>query len=1394
MPGRYFNWKLAIVLVISLIVLAVSAFGLRQWRRTNRAEQGLILGNKAYDEHRWEDAAEHLGSYIALERNDVPTLLKYADAQLKVKPSKPNRIQQAISAYRTVLRLDRGNSEAAMQLMEIYLGLGGPGDGEAELIARRQLEVKDDPELRRKLALALAGQRKFKEAADELKNIIKQHPEQILAYETLGRLIEERPEDFKDMPSQWFNQAVEKNPSSALAYIIRAGFYRRSENLSAALNDLAQAEKKDLSDPTVRLRLAQELINSNALDEAEVHLAAVMESSPDDKDLWTTWANLALKSKSKEKMLKIAENGLKELSSQPWDFMPLAAELFIRCGRLEDANDCISKMRQKDISSASVTFLQGLVAAEQGHLNDAVKYWRQSMESGNKSVNVRLAMASALSRLGNTQSAEQQLRSLISEDPSSFEGYLALAKLLAQSGNWAEAADLAARAIELSPKNQEPVLLYLQAQIQLLSANPGDQGTVNTQLLNNIQQQLSVLEKNSESAGEVKLLQFQLALQQDKLTQAETLVAQLKETNLPKVKIVMAQAELLTAQAKMDEAILRLNEAVKEFPESVDLVRYLAILLDRKGSQKECEACIKEALGRIEAPIARRDLGLLLAQFYTRWEQSASVYTLLDKLAQELPNDIPIKRRLLMCKQVINDPERAQVIVNDIKSIEGEGGWQWRYEQAKLLFTMDDFKNHYPQILSLLQQNMQINPNDQTSHLLLARTYERAGKMQLAISMYREILSQSPDDLRVIIPAVAALYSQRQYDEAEQILNRVPRKKLYNPELQRLQLQSYLRRGQLDSASEILQDLLVNDPNNQAACLSLALLKIRQDDYDQASKLLDKLKILNPNSLAVNAALIQLNIHQGKKAEALKISDEVVKNLNNASAYILRARTYATLHQADKAIKDLDHTVSIEPDNAEVWAARSDFYRSAGQIKSASADIKQALSLDPNNLQLQKRAIPLFLASGDIDMIHEGKAILEKALESDANDIQFQLLKARTELVEGTAPAIESARQILQKITEDQPENPEAWVLLGETEIKQGRPGKAMEAALGGLAYGPENRSLLLLKARAEAAKSPVLAIPTLKLLHELDPGDLDTVVLMADTYIMSGEPKKAVDLLKEQLTVCDVSERIKCDSALAVALYKSGDKTAAQKEFDSLLESEPNDPDPLLAQVQLLKDDKDWGRLYDKVVNWYEKHPGDISTPVTIARSLMPIENDHARKTAEEILRMVIKDNSDCTKAIMNLAILLQISGRSTESAQLYERVLKLEPDNVIAINNLAWIICEVQGKPKEALELALRGSKIDPNYCDLIDTRGVIYYRLDEFDKAVRDFNECIKLYPGITPSSIGTRFYLARALAKLGQKDKAIRYLKEALELNNQKGGLSVADLAEAQSLLKKVQEGS
>ena len=194
MSRRYFNWKLAIVLVISITLLTVTALGLRKWRNANSAEKGLDLGNKAYEEQNWEEAAKGLGRYIAVNQNDVEALMKYADAQLKIRPTGANHIQQAAEAYRRILRVELDNFEAAEQLTELYFLMGRYGD--AELIAGRQLETNPNPELKRLYAIALARQRKFQEAAETLKNLCTENPDQVLAYETTGQLAEQHPEEF----------------------------------------------------------------------------------------------------------------------------------------------------------------------------------------------------------------------------------------------------------------------------------------------------------------------------------------------------------------------------------------------------------------------------------------------------------------------------------------------------------------------------------------------------------------------------------------------------------------------------------------------------------------------------------------------------------------------------------------------------------------------------------------------------------------------------------------------------------------------------------------------------------------------------------------------------------------------------------------------------------------------------------------------------------------------------------------------------------------------------------------------------------------------------------------------------------------------------------------------
>ena len=406
----------------------------------------------------------------------------------------------------------------------------------------------------------------------------------------------------------------------------------------------------------------------------------------------------------------------------------------------------------------------------------------------------------------------------------------------------------------------------------------------------------------------------------------------------------------------------------------------------------------------------------------------------------------------------------------------------------------------------------------------------------------------------------------------------------------------------------------------------------------------------------------------------------------------------------------------------------------------------------------------------------------------------MRLYKSRFLLAEGTSPAIEQATSILQKITKDQPNLSKAWTLLAQIALRQGQSIEALDITLRGLIHRPNNKSLLLLKARLEAVRSPALAIPTLKALRERYPNDTDIVIHLANTYITANQSTKAVSLLNSQLASSNgTPDEQRIHISLAVALYKNGNKAEAQEKFHSLQQSAPDDPGPLLAQAGLLKDEELWTQLSQMVLHWCQNHPEDAYTPHTIASNLAANENSQAKKIAEDLLRRILNHDPDSLPAMKTLAMLLQITGHSTEAATLYQRILTFQSDNVIAINNLAWILCDEQGKYQQALELAQRGLRFAPDYVDLIDTRGVLYDKLGQYDKAIKDFNRCLELYPDRTPAKVASYLHLGKALAKLGQKDKAIESLKEAIKLNTEIGGLSEIEHADAQGLVEKLLKG-
>ena len=130
-----------------------------------------------------------------------------------------------------------------------------------------------------------------------------------------------------------------------------------------------------------------------------------------------------------------------------------------------------------------------------------------------------------------------------------------------------------------------------------------------------------------------------------------------------------------------------------------------------------------------------------------------------------------------------------------------------------------------------------------------------------------------------------------------------------------------------------------------------------------------------------------------------------------------------------------------------------------------------------------------------------------------------------------------------------------------------------------------------------------------------------------------------------------------------------------------------------------------------------------------------------------------------------------------------IFERSLKLDPNNIDALNNLAYIIAEQGGDIDQALVYATRalGLSNDPG---IADTLGWVYIKKGQTEKAILTLIEIINLYPDHTSMS-AFQYHLGIAYAQRGDKVAARNALNAALQ---SKPGES--EKIEIQALLKKL----
>jgi tetratricopeptide (TPR) repeat protein len=142
-----------------------------------------------------------------------------------------------------------------------------------------------------------------------------------------------------------------------------------------------------------------------------------------------------------------------------------------------------------------------------------------------------------------------------------------------------------------------------------------------------------------------------------------------------------------------------------------------------------------------------------------------------------------------------------------------------------------------------------------------------------------------------------------------------------------------------------------------------------------------------------------------------------------------------------------------------------------------------------------------------------------------------------------------------------------------------------------------------------------------------------------------------------------------------------------------------------------------------ERVLQWLKAHPRDAAARIYLASALMSAQ-DYAGAAAQ------------------------------------YEKIIEVDADNVVALNDLAWSLQQV--KDKRALAYAERAHKLAAANPNVKDTLGWVLMEQGQAGRAV----PLLKQASDAAPDASEIRFHYATALMKTGDKPGARRQFERLL----------------------------
>ena len=162
-----------------------------------------------------------------------------------------------------------------------------------------------------------------------------------------------------------------------------------------------------------------------------------------------------------------------------------------------------------------------------------------------------------------------------------------------------------------------------------------------------------------------------------------------------------------------------------------------------------------------------------------------------------------------------------------------------------------------------------------------------------------------------------------------------------------------------------------------------------------------------------------------------------------------------------------------------------------------------------------------------------------------------------------------------------------------------------------------------------------------------------------------------------------------------------------------------------LLARANLLEQKDGKTAAYDYLLNQWKD-----SLDTGLMPALIRLAKTEAPEAQDELTLEWLESDPDSAAAHMIRADFLMLNERGIVAASHYEEVISRQPNNIAALNNLAWLLKD--NSSARALELASRARNLAPENPAVLDTYGWIQHLAGNHSEAESAVEKALALAP--------------------------------------------------------------